>query len=156
MKKIQKEIVRKEYVSVFVANDGTEFSDEAECKKYDESAKGVLLAKYQQVVLKESDAYSLFGFGSDEEVIEVVKLNSKEDVDLIVQCYLLENDYIKERDDYNERMEKMITRLNKSVTENDIIFIGRGYDKDGFYFEGTRNEHIDVLRRLGEPEEKSE
>jgi len=156
MKKIQKEIVRKEYVSVFVANDGTEFSDEAECKKYDESAKGVLLAKYQQVVLKESDAYSLFGFGSDEEVIEVVKLNSKEDVDLIVQCYLLENDYIKEREDYNERMEKMITRLKKSVTENDIIFIGRGYDKDGFYFEGTRNEHIDVLRRLGEPEEKSE
>ena len=156
MKKIQKEIVRKEYVSVFVANDGTEFSDEAECKKYDESAKGVLLAKYQQVVLKESDAYSLFGFGSDEEVIEVVKLNSKEDVDLIVQCYLLENDYIKEREDYNERMEKMITRLKKSVTENDIIFIGRGYDKDGFYFEGTRNEHIDVLRRLGEPVEKSE
>lgn len=156
MKKIQKEIVRKEYVSVFVANDGTEFSDEAECKKYDESAKGVLLAKYQQVVLKESDAYSLFGFGSDEEVIEVVKLNSNEDVDLIVQCYLLENDYIKEREDYNERMEKMITRLKKSVTENDIIFIGRGYDKDGFYFEGTRNEHIDVLRRLGEPEEKSE
>lgn len=156
MKKIQKEIVRKEYVSVFVANDGTEFSDEAECKKYDESAKGVLLAKYQQVVLKESDAYSLFGFGSDEEVIEVVKLNSKEDVDLIVQCYLLENDYIKEREDYNERMEKMITRLKKSVTENDIIFIGRGYDKDGFYFEGTRNEHIDVLRRLGEPEDESE
>lgn len=156
MKKIQKEIVRKEYVNVFVANDGTEFSDEAECKKYDESAKGVLLAKYQQVVLKESDAYSLFGFGSDEEVIEVVKLNSEEDVDLIVQCYLLENDYIKERDDYKERMEKMITRLKKSVAEKDIIFIGRGYDKDGFYFEGTRNEHIAVLQRIGEPEEKSE
>lgn len=52
MKIIKKEVVTKSYVEVFIANDGTEFSSESECRKYDESAMGVLRAKYAPMVVK--------------------------------------------------------------------------------------------------------
>ena len=155
MKKIQKEIVRKEYVNVFVANDGTEFTDENECKQYDESAKGVLFAKHNARIIKKSDEYSLFGFGSEDNVIDVVKFENESDLDLTLQCYLLENPHLKNEEN-KERVQKTISRMKKALLEKDFVFIGRGYDEDGYWFEGTRNEHIAVLQRIGEPEDESE
>ncbi len=165
MKKIQKEVVIKRYDDVFVANDGTEFNTKEECEKYENSAKCALMARYKLLVIKESDCFSLFGFGSDEDVIEVVKIESEEDLNLILQILILENPwhYDASKADNPDAAAKMkanlnttTVRLTRALQEKDLVFIGRGYDSDGFYFEGTRNEHIAVLQRIGEPEEKSE
>lgn len=165
MKEIQKEVVIKRYDTMFVANDGTEFTTKEECKKYEETAKCILLAKYRPLVIKSSDEFSLFGFGSEDNVIEVVKMNSQSDMDLVLQNLLLENPhcYCESKNDTPDdvarkkaNLNKLTARLNKALQERDLIFIHRGYDYDGFYFEGTRNEHIDVLRNIDKVEDKPE
>ncbi len=155
MNKIQKERVQKSFYDVYVANDGTEFRDMEECKKYEESAKCVLLVRYREIVVKSSNEYELFGFGSEDCTIDVVKPRVKEDIDLLLRIYLLENPYMAD-EEYKERVNKMVERMNLALNDNDFIFIGRGCCDDGFYFEGTRNEHVQVLNRIGEPEKKDE
>ena len=165
MKKIQKEVVIKRYDTMFVANDGTEFTTEEECKKYEESAKCALMARYNLLVIKESDCFSLFGFGSDEDVINVVKVESKEDINLILQLLIIDNPWHYDENkaenpdaaaSKKENLRKVTERLTKALQEKDLIFIGRGYDSDGFYFEGTRNEHIRVLENIGKEKSESE
>ena len=154
MKEIQKEIVKKSFVTVFVANDGTEFNDKEQCKKYDESALGVLLAKYSQRVIKTSDEWSLFGFGREDNTIEIIRFDNEADKDLVLQIYLLENPHLNEKDN-KDRLEKLIARMNKALEDHDIVFIGRSYDGNSFYFEGTRQEHINVLNNIDKPQEEA-
>ena len=59
MKAIKEE--RKYTVEVFEAVDGTRFSDKAECEVYERSAKGLLLSKYNKLVVKKSSDYNIFG-----------------------------------------------------------------------------------------------
>ena len=154
MKEIQKEIVKKSYVTIFIANDGTEFNDKEQCQKYDESALGVLLAKYSQRIIKTSDEWSLFGFGSEDNVIEIIRFENEADKDLVLQIYLLENPHLY-KDENKERLEKLMARMNKALEDHDIVFIGRGYEGDGFYFEGTRQEHINVLNNIDKHKEEN-
>lgn len=163
MKKIQKEVVTKRYEDVFIANDGTEFSIKEECEKYENSAKCVLLTRFQPMVIKNSDEWSLFGFGSEDHEIDVVRINSQADFDLLLQLIILENSYCyEERSNDTEeeikekesRKAKLIARLQRAFDEKDLVFISRGYEHDGFYFEGTRNEHISVLMNIDKPKEE--
>lgn len=154
MKEIQKEIVKKSTVTIYVANDGTEFSDREECKKYDESALGVLLAKYSQKVIKTSDEFSLFGFGSEDNVIEIIRFEKEADKDIVLQIFLLENPHFN-NDENKDRLEKLMARMNKALEDHDIVFIGRSYDGDGFWFEGSRQEHINVLHNIDKPKDEN-
>ena len=165
MKKIQKEIVRKSYADVYVADDGREFDSQSECESYERTAKCALMARYNLLVLKESDSFELFGFGSDEDIVDVVKMKSEEDMNLILQIIILENpwNYDSEKADTPDEeqkrkanLNKVTVRMNRALQEGDLIFIGKGFDADGFWFSGTRNEHIDVLRNLDKLTEKSE
>lgn len=165
MKEIQKEFVIKRYDTSFVANDGTEFTTKEECKKYEESAKCALMARYNLLVIKDSDCFSLFGFGSDEDVIHVVKVESEDDVNLILQLLILENPWHYDANKADNpdtaatakaNLNAVTVRLMRALQEKDLIFIGRGYDADGFYFEGTRNEHIRVLENIGKEKSESE
>lgn len=140
MKKIQKEVVKKSYVDVFVANDGTEFSSQIECEKYDESAKGVLLAKYAPMVVKTSYEDDIFGVGSEEYVVEIVRVKTQEDVDTLLQIYILEHPYYKDEDN-KEQLEGIVSKLNSAI--GDFMLVGRGYDRDSFYFYGSRKSFIE-------------
>ena len=165
MKKIQKEIVRKSYADVYVAEDGREFDSQSECESYERTAKCALMARYNLLVLKESNCFELLGFGSEEDVIDVVKMKSEEDMTLILQTIILENpwnydaDKAEDSDEAAKRkanLNKIAVRLNRALQDGDLVFIERGFDADGFWFSGTRNEHIDVLRNLDKLTEKSE
>ena len=67
MKEITKERVQK--YTVYEALDGTEFNDKAECEKYDESAKGVLMARIAKLIVGKGDAWDIMGGYEDHDVV---------------------------------------------------------------------------------------
>ncbi len=82
MEKLTREIKTTE-VYGYRANDGTFFSSEAECRKYEESAKCVLFAFYKGKVLHTVSGYKIPPyFGWDEQYIELLDLSS---VDVILK-----------------------------------------------------------------------
>ena len=86
MKKETKQIQKIEYEYTYIADDGTEFKSEEECKKYEETAKcavNVMFDKLQKQVCKDvgqDDWLSAFGFEDD---IYAVKIRNANDVDAV-------------------------------------------------------------------------
>ena len=91
MKEIKEEVIHKSYVTKYEALDGTVFDSSEECQKYEASAEGMLLAKYRELEIKMISEYNLFGVGSDEYYLSIVKLKDELDVDLMTQLYCLFN-----------------------------------------------------------------
>lgn len=154
MEIIKKERVQKSYYEIFVANDGTEFTNADECKKYEGSAKGVLMAKLKPLIIKDISEDSLFGFGNCDDTVWVMKPSTQNDVDAIMQAFLLYNTYMT-KDDQMESLEHRRKLVQRSLDENDVILVGRGYDMDNFWFVGTRNSMKEELDKLMKIEEKN-
>ena len=150
MKEIKREVASVEVV--YQAADGTEFKSKEECKAYDESARCMLYAKYNQKVINSTTEFNLLGFGSDGYTIEVVKLETQADVDLITQLFLFENNHMALSEN-RDSLNRILVRMNKALAEKDYVFIGRGCCMDGFYYEGSRNEHIEVLNKACQRDE---
>ena len=138
MKAIKEE--RKYTVEVFEAVDGTRFSDKSECEVYERSAKCLLLSKYNKLVVNKSNEYSIFGCGSEEDCIDIIKISCKEDIDVIMQTIgVIHPNMLNECN--KEIYDKYYNTLIKAYEENDLVFIYRGYD-DSFCVEGTLSNRI--------------
>jgi hypothetical protein len=127
-----KEIKQTYQVTKYQAEDGTIFDTKEECKKYDESAKCVLFGKYNDLVIRQTDCYHLcdpFG-GSEDYSVDVVKVNTKDDVDLILQLVYFYRPYLH-KEDHREREVEVIKVVNSALnSDSHILFIGRGYPGD--------------------------
>lgn len=141
MKEIKEEIIKKEYSIKYEAIDGTIFNDAQECKKYEESAKMVLYAKYKPLIIAHCSEEELFGVGSEEYTFDTIKLQKEEDIDLIIQLYILFRN--------GTASPEIINGIKKDLTKyyntNDIVLIGRGcaYDNyDNFYIGDSLNTRI--------------
>ena len=138
MKAIKEE--KKYTVEVFEAVDGTRFSDKSECEVYERSAKCLLLSKYNKLVVNKSNEYSIFGCGSEEDCIDIIKISCKEDIDVIMQTIgVIHPNMLNECN--KEIYDKYYNTLIKAYEENDLVFIYRGYD-DSFCVEGTLSNRI--------------
>ena len=126
MKRIEKEI--KSYKTVYVANDGTEFSNPDECKKYDESAKGVIMAKYKKLVAHTTNEWELFRCGRDDHRLDIVKPTCDRDKDIICQMALFVNHEIQ--DSWEEY-------LDKAIKDDDVVFVNWNCDEDWVWCAGT-------------------
>ena len=139
MKTIKEE--KKYTVDVYEAIDGTRFSDKAECEKYEKSAKCLLLSKYNKLVIKRDSEYNIFGCGSEDDYVDIVKILCREDIDVIMQTLgVIDPHLLEER--YKERYDKYQGILVKAWEEGDLVFIFRGYENDGFYIAGTLSDKI--------------
>ena len=154
MTEIKKEVVTKTFVSVYVANDGTEFNDADECKKYDDSAEGVLNARLRKIILKDDVEENIFNFGCDNVVL-VVKPTTKDDKQLIMQMYLLKNPHLRENDRFNH-LERAQNLIDRAISEDDVLIVGCGYDCDSFWFYGTRNSMKEQLDAFVSPKKEEE
>lgn len=144
MKEIQKEI--SQHVTVYEAMDGTEFTSKEECKKYEESAKCVLMAKYNKLVVKTCSEYDLFNcIGSEDETVDIIKITSLSDIDTILKLIALH--YPSSAKDA-EWMQKKEDRLTDAYNSNSLVVIGRGYEGDGFYLSFTFNEIIKNITKI--------
>lgn len=87
MKVIQKK--RETEYSVYQATDGTEFNDCAECEKYENSARGVLLAELKNCEINRGTEYDLLGTGSSDYEIRLVVPRNIQDLRNINYLYRL-------------------------------------------------------------------
>ena len=139
MKTIKKESVS--YYNVFVAIDGTEFTNEDECKKYEATAYGVLSARYQKLIINTDTEDNVFvGIGSDDRIVEAVRINSQTDADTVMQMYLLINPHLDKDNRWLKRADSLI---NRALEEKDILLVGRYANeceyKENFWIDGTAN-----------------
>ena len=156
MKEIQKTKEHIEYITVYQANDGTEFTNEEECEKYENSAHTVVRIKFLKLVMDKKTEYALFNVGNDEDIIYSVKLNSQEDADVILQLYYLDNPYVL-RDEENPRKlkERAYTLVTTALKEHDILYVGENYDGE-IYLIDTRANIINRLLEVDKPKEKKD
>ena len=134
MERITKE--RKTTYNVYVACDGTEFDTEKACSDYENSAQGVLFARYKSCVINTFSEYELFNVGSDENYIDVVKMETDSDINTILQLQILFNGHVKDKNTiwYN--------KLKSYFDKGSIFFILRGYENDAFWVSNNLEESI--------------
>lgn len=115
MKKIEKEVVTK-VVEGYEAMDGTMFYDEEQCKKYEQSAIGIIKGRVKKFVINEGTECGLLGTGSDENTVWVCKPTTEADIDAIKQMYNL----------YGGRAE-YLPSLDNQVGK--VVLVTFGYDE---------------------------
>lgn len=151
MKTIKKE--RVSYYELYVANDGTEFNDKAECEAYDKTAKCAIFSAYNALVVKKTLEEDLFT-SCGENRVEIVRINSEEDALAVLKAFFSVNTYLmsKSEDERAQNAEvcRAIEFIKRAKEEKDFLVIGRGYDFDSFWFYGTQKSIIeDFEKRLG-------
>lgn len=134
MERVTKE--RKSTYVVYVACDGTEFESEKACTDYENSAKGVLFARYKSCVIDTFSEYELFKIGSDENYIDVVKMESDSDINTILQLQILFNGHVKDKNTI------WYDKLKSYFDKGSIFFILRGYENDCFYISHSLEESL--------------
>ena len=128
MKPIEIEKVTK--VTRYEAIDGTTFTTEEECVKYEDTAKCVLLIKYKPLVKRAASECDIFNTGSDEYMIDILQyLSSESDIDILIQLHKL---YCSSRNFNDDFYNKMRSKLEKCLKNRDIVLIGRGTEYDGY------------------------
>lgn len=154
MEIITREKVQKSTYDVYVAADGLEFTTLEECKKYEESAEGVIMAKVKPMVIKEFTEEDMFGFGSCESTIWVIKPTTQKDMDTIMKAVLVINPHFA-KDDFSHHLERARKLIQRALDENDVIFVGRGYEMDSFWLIGTRNSMKETLDGFTKTDEQA-
>ena len=143
MKEVTIEKTVKE--SRYEAMDGTQFINREECKKYEESAKCVLLTKYKPLVVNTMSEYDVHQCGSEEYILDIVKITKEEDIDIIMQLYALYNPHSTYRQ-YDSKYRDMCA---KAFVGNDYIFIAKeSCGDDIFHIQYSKNELINNLNSI--------
>lgn len=157
MKEIKEEIVRKEYKTRYQAIDGEMFDTREECIKYDNTAKAVLMSKYNKLVKKSISEYNFMDMGCEDNDFDLVILNSKEDVDTLKQLYCLMNGYDIKHDDNNGWRDEAFAKIDRSFKNNDPLLVGKRLYDGCFWINGTKSEMIKKIEDFCKIEEtKSE
>lgn len=150
----EKQIERKVYDTFYVAVDGTEFREKAECEKYEQTAHAVVREKFLKLVISEKTEYDFFHVGSDDTTVYAVKMNSQEEADAVLQLYFLDNPYVLRDEEaprkYKERAHNMV---NTAYQEQDILFVGENYEGDIFLI-NTRANIIEDLQMIDQPKQE--
>jgi hypothetical protein len=143
MKKITIEKTTK--VVMYQATDGTQFTTEEECRKYEESAKCALLTRYKPLVINSILESELFkGSGSEEYEYDVVKINNEQDVETIIHLYMLYH----RSDCYRSKDDSIREKVTTAYKTRDILFIGRdSCGDDIFNIDYTRDELINNINK---------
>lgn len=146
MKEISVE--QKTYIRKWEAKDGTQFNSKEDCEKYEDSAKCVVLAKYKDFVIKESDEYHLFGVGNEDCQVDIVRVPNEKAIDTIFQVFCFFRDW--ESDENKEEVRKKIVH---AYEYNDFLLIQRGYELDDLYIIGTLDDVIEQIKERVKPNE---
>lgn len=146
MKEIKEEIKREvtDIHTYYEALDGTRFTNEEECKKYEDTALCVAKAKVRKlIVTEELNAWEAMG-GYEDNGVFGVKVSTKEDADAIKQWLLLDCLYLQ-KEEYNKLKEDRFNKIDSAV--GDLLLMGVNCD-DEWYIINSRKNIIDNLTNL--------
>ena len=124
-------------ITKFVAFNGVTFSDKNECLNYEQDTINVLFEEYFNTIdYLETDEFELFnGFGSEDNLIDVVNVKSTKDLLIILGISLYFLDEVGFKDDVKEqKIEEIKELLNKVLNDDDDrLIVWRGeYERQEF------------------------
>lgn len=90
MRENKREIVKKEYVTEYIAFDGEIFLDAEECKKYEASARAVVKQMAMEHRIFESSRFSIFEMGCEDEDVEVFYIRDEQAFQTVGRYILFE------------------------------------------------------------------
>ena len=152
MKEVVKERTHVEKYKVYQAPDGTEFMNYEECRKYEDSALGVVRGNVAKLIVgRSNDAWNLMGGDSDNSIL-AIKMNNVADVDLVKQLFLLEHPYYNE-DERKELKQEKFAIIENAYSNNDVVLFGVNCD-GAYYFINSRLNIINNLNNLDKKEAK--
>ena len=150
IKRTIEEVVRVEYI----AEDGEVFHDEAECKKYEESALFVVSKKLKKLNNKWASIYDLVENGCEEDELEIFDVQTQEDLDNLRRYLYLKaiKNGAKDKD-----IQECFTSADgisrkdyvfDSVTIGHEVLIFWSYDNDWFwvYKDGSLDGYFSWIR----------
>lgn len=92
MKENKREIVKKEYVTEYIAFDGETFRDASECKKYEASAQAVCRKLAYQYRIAETTWAGLLGeLMTDDQVAEIFDIRDADAYKAVANYISMEN-----------------------------------------------------------------
>lgn len=146
------QVIKKERITtyeVYSAMDGTEFSTAEECRKYENSAKCVLLTKYDECCdVITTNEEEVFYVGCADNTIDIVKMNKPEAVTIILQLISLYNPHTRKED-----LDNRLKILQEYYEKGSTFIISRGYDDNEFWLWNydieDRLNHIAKMCNLG-------
>lgn len=149
IKRTVEEVVRVEYI----AEDGKVFSNEEQCKKYEESALFAIDKELKRLNVKEISIYDLLGEGSDECEVEIFDVQTDRDLENLKRYLYLKltsngacEKYIE--DAFISKDGKRKDYVFSSVTKGHEVIIFWTYDCDYFwvYKDGSIEGYLNYLR----------
>lgn len=152
IKEVKREIV--ESYTYYEATDGTVFDCKEECRKYENSALGVLRGRVSKLIVSEkTNAWDLMG-GYDDNSVVAVAVPREEDINTILQMIYLESPHLT-CDEYESRRKELEATISKAHEEKDVILLGINCE-DEYYFINSRNNIINKLMSLDKNVTKNE
>lgn len=111
------ETITREIIDGYEASDGTLFGNEEECRKYEQTAKGVCFEAVKKYMLGSCTEMDFTEYGSDECYIEFFEVPDMDAAKAIAQYVLI-------RTDDKKLVQKVIDRIGKR------LMLSWNYDKD--------------------------
>lgn len=138
IKRTIEEVVRVEYV----AEDGTEFRSEDECRKYEESALFVVRQRLKRLNKKYASQYYLLDYGSEDNEIEIFDIQTQEDLDDLKKYLHLNLSKHKSYD------IKGCLKYFEHLTTGHEVIVFWSYDKEWCqtYGDGSLEAYINAIR----------
>lgn len=134
MKELKRtETITREITTGWEASDGTWFKTEEECKKYEESAKGVCSEAAKKYMIGSCSEIDFTEYGSDECSMEFYDVPDMEAAKAIAQYVLI-------RTNDEKLVQKVIDRIGKR------LFLSWNYDMD-FCWILSVDEYKDMLEK---------
>ena len=90
---IEKTEVKK--FDAYEAIDGTQFFDMEECRKYEQSAAGILLERLKKYEINRGSEYDIFDIGSEEWEVRVVVGDCSDIVNQLIMIFYPNREYVK-------------------------------------------------------------
>lgn len=123
-----------EEVTGYEAFDGQVFSSKEECKKYEESAIGVIKKRLNSMAVSidshgctfsECEIFENYGYGSEEYQYMVVDIKNEDDLKAVNQYYEL----VRKETNYKENDGDHLLVPDRYIGKRTMICIGSDYDK---------------------------
>jgi hypothetical protein len=152
MKEVTKERTKIEKYMVYQATDGTEFNNPEECRKYEESALGVIGAKIAKLITYDTrnnpqeDAWTLLG-GTDDNDVIAIKPKTAADLDAVKQFFALVYSYLFKDDTHKEFIDSRFAIIEEACNNDDVILFGINCEGE-FYFINSRQNIINNINKM--------
>lgn len=130
------------------AIDGTQFTNEEECRKYESSARMVLWKRFNDCVIHTDTEYDLLNVGSDECTVYAVKMPTTRERDCVAQLWALDNSWAINKEDSSYR-DEAFSYIDQAYKQEDVLLVGENCDGE-IYIIGTRQTIIERLVNLDE------